>query len=52
MFVPPVDKDAHKYQQAKNGESGDDSQGNHGPLLQLDTFDQPDPRLVAAVAAL
>lgn len=52
LFVPPVDEYSHQYQQTEDGESGDDSQRNDRPLLPLHTSDQPDPRLMAAVAAL
>lgn len=50
--APPVDEYAHQHQQTEDGESGDDRQRNDGPLLPLDTSDQPDARLVAAVSAL
>lgn len=52
ISVPPVDEYAHQHQQAEDGESGDNSQGNNCPLLPLYTSDQSDARLVAAVAAL
>lgn len=52
VCAPPVDEYAHQHQQTEDGESGDDSQRNDGPLLPLDTSDQPDARLVAAVSAL
>lgn len=52
VFVPPVDEDAHEHQQTEDGESGDDSQRDHRPLLTLNTFHQPNPGLMAAVAVL
>lgn len=52
VCVPPVDEYAHQHQQTQDGESRDDSQGNDRPLLPLHASDQPDSRLVAAVAAL
>lgn len=50
--APPVDEYAHQHQQAKDGESGDDSQGNDRPLLSLHALNEGNPGLVAAVAAL